>query len=123
MFVIFYCPKTKSVLMHQDSLNVFHSLSLNKSIENGISFYLSKAAFKAMLKSPEGLFLFEMFFNIQKQRVIRRILKYIFKNCINENEYITKMMRYSEANIRCANIKISPTYFFLNIFGLILFAL
>ena len=41
--------------MHQDNLNFFHSLSLNESIENGISIYLSKASFKAMLKGPEGL--------------------------------------------------------------------
>ena len=30
---------------------------------------------------------------------MRRILKYIFKNCIIENEDITKMIRWSEANI------------------------
>ena len=64
-----------------------------------MSIYLSKVSFKAILKSPEGLFLFEMFFFILKPRVMRRIFKYIFKNCIIVNEDIIKMIRWSEANI------------------------
>ena len=32
-------------------------------------------------------------------RVMRRILKYIFKSCIIENEDLTKMISWSEANI------------------------
>ena len=46
--------------MDQDNLNFFHSISLEEMIENGMSIYLFKASFKAMLKSLEGLSLFEM---------------------------------------------------------------